>query len=110
MKIISREEFLRMPTNTLYSTHEPQVFGDLCIKGETIEPADFFLVRLKDCIGCYGLRDLERQLDDAEKHKTTLNIDLYDWYRDDGYDVRLFAIWEGKDVFMLIESLLGERE
>lgn len=35
MRIVRAKEFLKLPENTLYSTYEPCVFGELKIKGHT---------------------------------------------------------------------------
>ncbi len=37
MKLINRYELMNLPSGTLYCTlNEPWVFGDMCIKGDTI--------------------------------------------------------------------------
>jgi len=51
MKIVSKQEFYKLPSGTLYSDYNPCIFDGLKIKGDTIgdgSPIDYFY---QDLIG-----------------------------------------------------------
>jgi len=105
MKILSREEFLKMPPNTLYSTFKPCYLGDMEIKMESME-SDFFAQRIHDAIDCDNSEEFTEKLMRANKTGESLEMDLDSYGRDGafGFDDR-YAVWERKDVEELIERL-----
>ena len=70
MKIINRKQFLALPKDTLFSKFQPNVFGVLSIKGDTLYNGDneLFAIyerqdvvqlinRLHDCTRHYEITD-----------------------------------------------------
>ncbi len=105
MKIVNRAAFLALPAGTLFSKYQPCVFGDLCVKGETIgESVDFFYQTITDAIdtGIY----VETVLHHAEKDGSSLAMDFNCQDRDGMFDDdQLYAVWEREDVTGLITRL-----
>lgn len=58
MKLLSLEEFVKLPSGTIYSEYVPETCRGLFVKMDTIEhpedgpPADFFLQQLLPDDGC----------------------------------------------------------
>ena len=107
MKIISAEEFLKLPMNTLYSKYTPCVFGALQIKGDTLSGAfDYASQQIVDAIDCTGSDDFFDKLTDAEENGTSLKMDFDCCGRDGMFDrQQLYAVWEQSDVVLLMERL-----
>jgi len=110
MKIINRKQFLDLPKDTLFSKFQPNVFGDLSIKGDTLyngdEAIDFFLTDVADPVDCSSSDDLDRKLDIAVKLGSSLNTNYNIEGRDGCYDDNeLFAVYERQDVLKLINRL-----
>lgn len=82
MKVATRQELIHMPAGTLYHEWRPAYFGDLCIKGESIEHPG------------KGLQDWWSQLVPQVDHETPMEglADL-----DQGKAVALTFDCEGRD-------------
>jgi hypothetical protein len=107
MKIVNRKTFTSLPANTLYSKYEPCFFGDLEIKGDTLDHCnDYCVQRISDAIKCSGSEEFGNLLDDAERGGGSLAMD-FDCESRDGLfeDDQLFAVWEKRDVIALIDRL-----
>lgn len=107
MKIINRIEFLKLPNNTLFSTYDPCVFGEIQIKGETIGTNDFRVQSINDAINCGSSNDFYDILDKAQESSESFDLNFDCWSRDGLYDpdTQLYAVWDNKDVEALIERL-----
>ena len=109
MKIINRNEFLKLPSYTLYSKYEPCIFDDICIKGESMiwdSGNDFIYTPIADVVDSSSSSNFYDKLADAVDNKTSLSVDLECGSRDGLYDDdQLFAIWEKEDIQKLIASL-----
>ncbi len=107
MKIVDRKTFLAMPAGTLFSKYEPEVFGELCIKDESMpEINDFIYQEIVNSIKCNGSFDMHLILNDAEKKGTSFQLDFDCTSRDGLFDSdQLFAVWEQNDVKALIDRL-----
>lgn len=105
MKIINRKEFLNLPSGVIFSKYEPMIFGDICIKGETLHN-DFYCQRIKDSIDCNDSNEFHDILDSAEKEGKSFDIDLESEIRDGMFDEnQLFVVWENEDIIKLINRL-----
>ena len=95
MRIVGLQEFLKLPCETLFSKYQPCIFGDLCIKKDSITDIDFFYVQLSEAIDADGSCQLFDFLEEAEKNVKKLDIDLHCWSRDGMFEKgQLFAVWE----------------
>jgi hypothetical protein len=107
MRIVNREQFLKLPAGTLFSKYEPTIFGDLSIKDDTCDGVDdFFYISIADAVDANGTEGFVDTLDRAEKEGSSFSLDLETVSRDGLFDKgQLFAVWESQDVNMLIARL-----
>lgn len=108
MRIVNRIEFLKLPSDTLFSTYESDTFGELSIKGDTISFNDFRVQYIADSIACNNSYERDQFLDNAENNPDnfSLNMDFECWSRDGLYeDKQLYAVWDDDDVKALIARL-----
>jgi len=108
MKIVDWKTFVDMPENTLFSKWEPCVFGELCIKGESLgnPPIDFYVQYISDPVDFDNSSDYVDMCHAAAQNGDSLPIDLDCVQRDALFDQdQLFAVWEQDDVKLLIERL-----
>jgi hypothetical protein len=110
MRIVNRDEFLKMPIGTLFSKYEPCIVHELLIKGESLiweDGNDFIYNPISDAIKHGGSDDFANKLYDAQENGTNLTMDFDDNNMRDGcfdYD-QLFAIWTKEDLKQLIDKL-----
>lgn len=105
MKIVNREEFLKLPGNTLYSKFQPYYFDGLCIKYDTMGN-DFLSVSLIDSIECESSEEFSDKLFDALENKKSIAMDFDNCGRDGMFDAKqLFAVWEIDDIKKLMIEL-----
>jgi hypothetical protein len=106
MRIVDRKTFLAMPAGTVFSKYKPCIFGDLCIKEDTLATDDFLVQQLVDPIECTGSSDLSFKLEGARLLGESLSMDFDCLGRDGCFDEeQLFAVWERADVEALIGRL-----
>jgi len=106
MKIINREQFLKMPPGTVYSKYTPCIFGPLAIKGETVSEADWNVQPISDAIEFNNDTEFYEILTDAQANGRSIRLDLECETRDGLFDhTDLFAVWEAGDVSLLIERM-----
>lgn len=106
MKIVDRKTFLSLPAETLFSKYEPCVFGDLCIKGDTLGSNDFAYQQIADAIACNDSGEFADKLLAAERTGGSVALDLDCQGRDGLFDDdQLFVVWEPADVAALIARL-----
>jgi hypothetical protein len=104
MKIVDKKTFVKLPENTIFSKYEPCIFGDICIKGETINDRDFYYVKLNN-IEYSDSSEFINNCSLAEKGKD-INIDLDTYTRDGMFDDKqLFAIYGDNDLIKIINKL-----
>lgn len=105
MRIVNREQFMKLPENTLFAKYHPSVFGQLAIKGESWE-RDFLVQEIVDAIECKDTGEYCEKVDGAQHNGDSIRFDFNCQGRD-GYfdDDQLFAVWEQEDVRQLIERL-----
>lgn len=128
MKIITQEDFLLLPTGTLFSKYDPTIFHGLSIKGETFTPEasakievwqsttypgeyltekDFYYSSIVDSLeGRYGDKYGKKlglmESEDASFPVCLKTTMIADRDRDKS---QLYAVWEKEDVESLIEVL-----
>ena len=108
MKIISRDEFLKLPEGTIFSKYEYMVFGPLSIKGDSLtNPCiDFFELAIAEAVDCWGPAECIQMLDSAEHKGTSFAMDLECMGRDGLFEKeQLFAVWEKEELLALIGVL-----
>ena len=107
MKIVNLDAFLALPAGTVFSKYEPCVFGDLMIKGASIEGTkDFFHQQIADAIEADGSDAFFAFLDEAEHGGRELAMDFDCQSRDGLFESKqLFAVWSRDDVLALIARL-----
>ncbi len=111
MRLVNHQTFLALPTNTLFSTYEPHVFGPLMIKGDTLygdggRAIDFCEQGIADSIDCTGSNDFDDQLTHALATGASLAMDFDSQGRDGTFEQdQFYAVWEAADVAALIRRL-----
>ena len=106
MRIVDLKTFRAMPKGIIAAKYEPCVFGELFVKGATIEGNnDFFLAYLTNEIDYDDLDDRHNQLD-ACANGTPIKM-IFDEYIRDGCfdDDQMFAVWDRSDIEGLISTL-----
>ena len=116
MKIVNRQQFLQMPSGTLYREYEPCAFGDLQVKGNTwphrlangTDASDHIAAHF-DCVESEGSVEAFDILDRAAETGESFNLDYDESWMRDGWSPeinnKLYAVYERADVEQLIEFL-----
>jgi hypothetical protein len=110
MRIVSRKEFLEMPSGTIFLKYSPINFGELCIKGETCKSSfitdDFFLTCIP-CANAFDTGEMIKLFDNAEKDSSfSIPLDFETMGRDGLWDKdQKFAILEKHDIETFITVL-----
>jgi hypothetical protein len=106
MRIIGLDDFLAMPTGTVFAKYRPQIFGELCVKGDSInESSDFFYRPIWEPLA-YSSSELCDVLIAAEERKAEVQIDTDCWQRDGLYEYgQLFAVFSREEVLRIVDSL-----
>ena len=111
MKIVKKEDFLKLPIGTLYSEYEPDMIHGLFIKQESVEGSrghfiDYFFIDLVACVPSQGADS--RIVFLTEKLSTGESFDvIYEGKRDGVFDDdQLYLIYEEKDVRDLLAQVL----
>lgn len=99
MRIINREEFLKLPEGVLYTEYRPIFFSGLCIKGKSLE-VDYEELNLFEDVGDAGSSEerfdlLDRMVATGESQ----DVD-FSWYGRNGMFEKdiLYPIIEQKDL------------
>jgi hypothetical protein len=105
MKIINREEFLKLPENTLFCKYKPCCFDDISIKNENVGDIDFRVRKLFD-VDNHDSNEMVDILFDAEETGNYFKLHFNTTYRDGLFDKdQLFAIFDNEEILQLIENL-----
>ncbi len=107
MKIVDRKTFLALPDDTLFCKWEPCCFGELTIKGESLDN-DFREQQIGgEAVKCNDSGEFSELCNRAAMTGASVELDFYGQGRDGCYDEdQMFAVWETADVAMLIERLI----
>jgi hypothetical protein len=106
VKIVDRQTFLAMPAGTVFSEYEPEVFGCLLIKGDTIvsdgDSIDFFYQPVADSLLGYDVSTVIAMMESGQD----VPVDLDAQCRDGGFvDHQRYAVWSRADVEALVARL-----
>jgi len=112
MKIITRTEFLELPSGTVFWKYTPHCFGDWCIKAcgpsDGWKP-DFLFTTLTGDISiadCHSAEEYCNRLDEARNGAVTFRANYDDCARDGLYDeTQLFVVCDKTDIIRLMEKL-----
>lgn len=110
MKIVTREQFMKYPAETLYTTYDPCYFGPLLIKGDTIEHdgknIDWYEQQIADAVEAHDSGEWANKLIEAQRTGGSVGFD-FDCQGRDGLfeDKQLYAVWEPQDVIALVSRL-----
>ncbi len=103
MRVVKREDFLKLPKGTVYTDYKPHVFGCLCIKGESLKNDwwEQIIVGSLDHESDY-LPDIFEALKLGKDVPVELHMESRDACFD---DKQLYAVWSKEDVLKLISRL-----
>lgn len=106
MKIVTLEEFLKLPANTVFAKYSPYSFEEPRIKGETWD-TDFLSSGIGDAIEFNGnANEMFAILDTSAKHGDSMVMNFNQMDRDCAFNpAQLFAVFEEVDVRELITRL-----
>lgn len=106
MRIIGLDEFLSLPSGTVFAKYRPQIFGELCVKGNSInESSDFFYRPLWEPYA-QNSGELCDVLSAAEDRGEEVEIDTNCWQRDGLFEYgQLFAVFSREEVLQIAASL-----
>ncbi len=109
MRIIGLDEFLSLPSGTVFAKYRPQIFDELCVKGDSInESSDFFYRPIWEpyAESSGALCDV---LTAAEERGAEVEIDTDCWQRDGLFEYdQLFAVFSQEEVRKIASSLVGD--
>ena len=111
MRIVSKEEFLQLPSGTVYAEYEPCIFGNLSIKDDTVfsisnQPIDFYCLEIASSVESSGSEEFFERVEAMENNGKSFPIELDVTCRDGCFDDdQLYAVWEEEDVQSLITVL-----
>lgn len=108
MKIVKRIDFVKLPSNTLFSEYAPCYFGPLLIKGDTLPSGnDWYEQQIADAVAAHDSGEWADKLFDAAENGTSIGMDFDMEGRDGCFDPddRLYAVWEPQDVQHLVNRL-----
>jgi len=119
MKVVNREELMRLPAGTIYTEYEPFNFGSIKIKGDTIitdgNDTDMYEVGTHidwwedELINLGCSNDQEEAMEKFEKGE---DAEMYFEFpcRNGFYDYdQLYAVWSMDDTNNMIERLIKAR-
>jgi len=105
MKIVNLKTFLAMPAGTVYSKFEPCIFGELCIKEESLSN-DWFYQDIADAIDVNDSGEFGEILCRASGTGESIPMNFECLGRDGCFeDGQMFAVFERDDVVALIKRL-----
>lgn len=104
MKIYRRDEFVKLPAGTLFAKGHQWAFDDLCVKGETLSPSDWYFRPLV-WIESDGDSDQWSKLDAMLETGSSEPIAAYE-QRDGSFDpTDIFLVYEPTDLAALEEVI-----
>lgn len=106
MKIVNREEFLKLHSGILFSEYEPCAFYGLFIKQESTNHNDYYETALIGNVDYDSSEDFVDVLLAAQENKTSVKLDFDCCGRNGMYDDnQLYAVYEKEDIEGLINVL-----
>lgn len=105
MKIVNRDEFLKMPKGTIYATGEKWALMNWNVKGESCGN-DWFYDGLEWSSVHHLSTDIDDKLEDSLNNGTSLEMDFHRTSRDGAYAAEdVFAVMEKDDILKMIDRL-----
>ena len=107
MKILTRDQFIKMPSGTLWSYYSPCVFRELNIKDSGNEECtpDFVMSQLIGAVDVQSGDEFIEKCELMEKGKS-VSVDFKSTGREGLFDDKqLYAVYEDHDVTQLIDRL-----
>jgi len=109
MRIVGLDEFLLLPAGTVFAKYRPQIFGELCVKGDSIHESRDFLYRSLWEPLARNSGELCDVLTAAEERGAEVEIDTDCWQRDGLYEYgQLFAVFSQEEVRQIAFSLVQD--
>ena len=99
MKILSTEEFAKLPPGVVFSEWEPNFLGDLQIKGEAYVSRGWF------SFTSAPVNSIDVPLEQDLESGDSIPVDLEHYTRNSLPTEQLFAVWEPDDLRKLIGKL-----
>lgn len=108
MKILTREQFLRLQGGVLYTKYEPCDLGDLEVKWDSLGCSDWVAQPIVGAFEAHDSGEFCRILDEAQETGCSIPVDFDCAGRDGCFDRdQLFLVWERGDVAKLADLLQG---
>ena len=106
VRIISREEFLKLPCGVMFSKYEDCRFGDRCVKDINIGEHDFMFTQMSVPVKAANDVDYYDKCVTARLNGSSIELN-YDCVERDGcFDSdQMFAVFEEADLLALREKL-----
>lgn len=107
MRIVKREEFLKLPSGTVYATHyNDDGFGTLCIKRSSSPNNDWYYTDLNDFDDCDNSDDRYKKMKLMREEGASYPLRLDTQSRDGLFEEdEFFAIYERGDIQNIITKL-----
>lgn len=106
MKIMSREEFLAIEHEVVYSNYEPIVFGELLLKVSQYSDNYWVMCGIADSISDTPYYNEKALLLNPEAVGQSISFDFEKTMKDSSRSDRdMYAVWERDDVIQLINRL-----
>jgi len=108
MKIINKQEFLKLPEDSLYSEYKPCIISGLFIKGGTWDfgdsPSDYIELNLIENIDC----ESSEEYNDILLYRKEFKIDYEGGGRNGFFDnEQQYVLYDKEDIQSLINTLQG---
>jgi hypothetical protein len=106
MRIVNREEFLKLPEGVIYQKYEPIIVNtNVCVKVETSND-DWYYASLSENIDYHSSEHFIGIMQDAEESGSGFKADYTTYERDGLYEQdQRFIIYDRDDVRNLLETL-----
>lgn len=111
MRIVGLDEFLLLPPGAVFAKYRPQIFDELCVKGDSIHESRDFLYRPLWEPYAENSGALCDSLTAAEERGAEVEIDTDCWQRDGLFEYgQLFAVFSREEVLRIAASLSAAAE
>lgn len=106
MKIVNRDDFLKLPSGIVYSDYQSHgMINNLYVKLESLKN-DWFYQDLINSLDAMDSREIDEIIDSAENAGTSFDMNLDISERDGLFKVdQHFVVYEKSDVLRLLEKI-----
>jgi hypothetical protein len=112
MRIVSKQEFYKLPQGTICAKFEPDIFGEPFVKLDTwydiedTDPIDYLYIPLWGMVDAQDTYKEGKILHEALTNKTSFKMDYDCSMRDGLFDEdQYYAVWEPEDIQGVIDIL-----